>query len=501
MDLGSEHALANDLPNQTGPARETTHSSTTLLLVLVTLAGAWLRLSNLGSKSLWLDEGATVALARMPWRHFAWVWWRQEANMTAYYLLLRPWLRMGIGESWVRLPSVLFGVASIPVLYVLSRRLLNSRGALVAAALLTVNPAHIYYSQEARSYSLTIFLVLLSSLFFVRAFQDGGSSDWAWWVVFSVLSVYGHYFAALVLVSQAASVLMLRPEQVPWKRFILCSALIAILAIPGIAFVWLRGPTLILPWIPKPSVKELIHLWMFLGGSGVKFAVSVVLWGAGTIAIAHTWKRWGRSLESWRDSLVLLWALLPIAITIVASLHRSVFNQRYLLICLPATVMLAALGAESSSAKRIGLLLVAALCVMSVITVVKNNRKPREDWRGASSAILASAQPKDAVVFFPFYARIMLDYYRQLAPQPRPALHVFAPQFYDGGEDERDLLRALNSDPQQFRHVWVVLYGSGAHVDDLEQRNPALAAKLHSAFDPPQVRRFADIAVLEFGKW
>jgi len=48
----------------------------------LTLLGAALRFWHIGSKSLGLDEGSTVALARMPWRHFAWVWWRQEGNMT-----------------------------------------------------------------------------------------------------------------------------------------------------------------------------------------------------------------------------------------------------------------------------------------------------------------------------------------------------------------------------------------------------------------------------------
>src|SRR5271157_916097 len=85
-----EPAPVADVPKQaTAPARETTHSSTTLLLVLVTLAGAWLRLSHLGSKSLWLDEGATVALARASWQHFAWVWWYGEDSCE----LERRWRR------------------------------------------------------------------------------------------------------------------------------------------------------------------------------------------------------------------------------------------------------------------------------------------------------------------------------------------------------------------------------------------------------------------------
>src|SRR5271166_898240 len=138
MALASERPGADDLPTRaSAPARETTHSSTTLLLVLVTLAGAWLRLSHLGSKSLWLDEGATVALARASWQHFAWVWWYGEANLqTVYFLLMRGWIHGGLSEAWLPLPSALFGIVSVPLLYVVARRLVPAGAALASAALL-----------------------------------------------------------------------------------------------------------------------------------------------------------------------------------------------------------------------------------------------------------------------------------------------------------------------------------------------------------------------------
>ena len=143
-----------------------------MVLTLLTLVGTVLRLFHLGTKSLWMDEAASVALARMSWRQYAWVWWRQEGNMTAYYLLLRPWLHLGQSETWIRLLSVVFGIAAIPAIFYVTRRLTDTTTALMAAALLAVSPAHIYYSQEARSYSLTMFLLLLSSFFFVRAVME-----------------------------------------------------------------------------------------------------------------------------------------------------------------------------------------------------------------------------------------------------------------------------------------------------------------------------------------
>jgi uncharacterized membrane protein len=36
----------------------------------------------------------------------------QDAFFGLYYLLLRPWLLLGDGALWVRLPSVLFAAAA-----------------------------------------------------------------------------------------------------------------------------------------------------------------------------------------------------------------------------------------------------------------------------------------------------------------------------------------------------------------------------------------------------
>ena len=497
MALASERAVTEQA---TVPARETTSTTAIELLALFTIVAAWLRLSHLGSKSLWLDEGATVALARASWQHFAWVWWHGEANLqTVYFLLMRAWVHGGLSEAWLRLPSALFGIASVPLMYIVARRLAPAGTALASAALLAFSPAHVYYSHEARSYTLTIFLVLLSSYFFVRAVEEGRRRDWVLWTVFGILAFYSHDFAALVLAAQVCSLLFHKTSPMTWKRVILCGMLILAAAIPGLTYVFRASPeNLHFIWMPQATPKELWHLAAFFGGSGFKLILALILWIAGLVAIARIRRR--DSEAFWRGMLIVSWAVLPAVISALVSVRHPIFMQRYLIFSLPAVILLAAVGMTALRKMYIGIVLVIALCAMSVPAILKDYHKPREDWRAASAAILGSAQAGDAVVFLPFYTRTMLDYYRDRDRQNPPAVHVFAPPYYDVGEDEHDLQLALNSDPQQFRHVWVVLYGSGAHADDLEQRAPALAAKLQSAFGQPQALPFTDITVLEFGK-
>jgi mannosyltransferase len=487
MPAAREPALTDPPPTLGGTSR----IQAAVLLALLTIAGAWLRLSHLGSKSLWLDEGATVALARASWQHFAWVWWHGEANLqTIYFLLMRAWIQLGDSEAWLRLPSAVFGIASIPLLYLLARQFMGAAPALAAAALMAFNPSGVYYSQEARSYTLAILLVLLSMYYFVRAVEEDHPRDWLLWTLFGILAFYSHDFAALVLVAQAVSVLFKAPP-IPWQRLITGGAVIFLLAIPGLTYVFRASPeNLHFLWMPRASPKEFWHLAMFFGGAGAKAVVAGVLWIAGAVAVWRS--RRAEANVFWRGMLIVVWAALPAVILASISLRQPMFLQRYLIFSLPATILLAALGVDILRKWGIGLVLTALLCGMSQTAITKEYQKPREDWRGACNAVLSSAAPGDAVAFFPFYSRVMLDYYRGRYGASAPALHVFAPGYYDGGEDVRDLLEAVDSDPHGFRHVWVVVAG--------DAYDSAIMEKLQSIYGVPGVQKFAGVDVLEYGR-
>jgi uncharacterized membrane protein len=87
---------------------------------------------------------------------------------------------------------------------------LPRRAALIAAAIVAVNPVLIWFSQDARAYSLVFLLAALSFLFFARARRSGSRRDLGWWAVTSALALWTHYFAAFVVVPEATLLLMSR---------------------------------------------------------------------------------------------------------------------------------------------------------------------------------------------------------------------------------------------------------------------------------------------------
>ena len=97
-----------------------------------------------------------------------------EPHPPAYYILMFGWNKIfGTGILALRLPSVLFGVACIVLIYVLCQLEEDRFTGLLAAGMLAFNGLHIYWSQEAKLYIMGCFLGLLSTVLLVLMSKGG----------------------------------------------------------------------------------------------------------------------------------------------------------------------------------------------------------------------------------------------------------------------------------------------------------------------------------------
>src|SRR6266852_3049327 len=127
-----------------------------LLLALVTVmcVGAALRIVELGSESLWLDEAYSIFTSRLPLSAIVQEI-SEDVHPPLYYFLLHYWMKaFGESEFSARLLSAMFGVAAIPLLYRLASMLFDRTAGLFSAILLAWSHFNIEFSQEARMYSL-----------------------------------------------------------------------------------------------------------------------------------------------------------------------------------------------------------------------------------------------------------------------------------------------------------------------------------------------------------
>ncbi len=159
------------------------------LMLLLTLAGFTLRFYRLSNQSLWTDEVASITTARVPLSEITEQSSAVNNCLPTYFLLLRA----VVGDSnadiefRARWLSALAGALSVPLLigvvYLWRRRW---AAALLAGLLLAVNPLHLWYSQEVRSYAVMLFFGLLALLAYELA--RIARKPW-WWLVYGLAAL------------------------------------------------------------------------------------------------------------------------------------------------------------------------------------------------------------------------------------------------------------------------------------------------------------------------
>ena len=250
-------ATSADLAEMRESGRGAKHNSLWLWIIVAT--GAVLRLIALGYKSFWIDEIASVAIARRATSVFWHFLWHDEGNMAAYYVLLRPWLHLGYGEGTARLLSVIPGILSIPLMYVLGRRLFDSRVGILAALFLALNACAVGVSQEARAYSFVVLAVLCSTYLFARLIEQPTQAMAFAYALVAAATCYFHYFGVLVPAAHFAALIALPSNRRPRKPLLLAAVIILAAATP---ILWLihAQDTGHISWVQRPSLLELYHL-------------------------------------------------------------------------------------------------------------------------------------------------------------------------------------------------------------------------------------------------
>ncbi|AQG80133.1 glycosyltransferase family 39 protein [Spirosoma montaniterrae] len=132
-------------------------------------------------------------------------------NSPAYYAVLKVWLNLfGLSDASLRMPSVIFSVLIVALIFVFVRRHFRFLGeqrvntlALTSAAIAAVEPFFVAYSHIARNYSMTFFLTLLATHLFLLILEritDCRPVAWlyvAYGITF-VASVLSHYLTVTV---------------------------------------------------------------------------------------------------------------------------------------------------------------------------------------------------------------------------------------------------------------------------------------------------------------
>jgi len=386
------------------------------LAIVVLWLATLLRLWGLGAQSLWLDEAFSHLFARLP-LDVAWQAMTVDAvHPPLYYFLLRPWLALaGESEFALRFPSAMAGVLTVALALRIGRAWFSARVGLWSAILLAVNPFHVWYSQEARMYSLLGLLSLATLVAFARALHTHRMYVWFALIAISAVAYVIHYFALFLPLIEF--VFLLATFRQNYQILMRWARAQVIAALPtALWLIWLystAGGTFGIGWIPQPHAEDLLRtLWSFgmaYDGRANWLVVIVVLIWYGLLAMGVLR---GRGEGEARALLALALAL-PLLTTFLLSLRRPTYVDRFFIGGLPAFLLLATAGLERLPrlGRWIVILILLSVGLWGVARFRLDAVFAKEGWREAATWIQAREQPGDALTLRQFQHVVPMRYY------------------------------------------------------------------------------------------
>jgi len=391
-----------------------THRGHYYILIIIGCIGFILRVYHLNYHSLWLDEMMQVMVASAEWKDlFKLV--SSHSSPPLDYILMKPVILLFGNADWVvRMPALLFGLASIPAFYFFFFFITDRKKASIAATLLIFSPMAIYYSQEARMYSMFLFLSLISYILTLRFIEKNNFKTSLSLGAVNGLLILAHYFGIFVIGLETILLVMLLLFGADKKRR--AELMVVNLMISFLIF---------LPWLPS-LLAQINHF-----GGEVQYALRADRYFFKPILVHFT----SGKLDAWLYSYVFIFIistafawrnnekkLVIVALSMVGLLgmffgvafFKRIVTPRNVIFLLPLFLLVCSYGINVFITflkinHLLGILIVAFLVFWPASRDYIVYRKV--NWKGAARYIQQHSVGKEKVVISESVCRGCLAYY------------------------------------------------------------------------------------------
>jgi uncharacterized membrane protein len=388
-------------------------------IAALTLVALLVRIPGLGS-GLWADEiWAVMESIRTPFPHLL-ADFPGDNKHPLYALLAHASMTVFGEHAWsVRLPALLFGVATVPLLYALGLRITTRAESLAAAALLAVSYHHVWFSQNARGYTMLAFWAVLTTLLLVHAMRERKTASWIWYGIAAGFGAYTQLTFIFTVVAQALVALLgvagipRQERRLDWKEVFLGFGLSVVVTV--LLYAPMLGQVINfflhkesnLRGISSPSWALAEGVRVLRLGFGGAFGVGLAVIALGGVVACVGVISYAR--QSLR---VLLLLLLPAVVTLLGAFTaRGTMYPRFFFGLLGFAILIGMRGAFASGGwlaeraglsksfgNRVGFGAASIVVLVSALSLLLNWRAPKQDFEGAMRFAEASVPANEVIV-------------------------------------------------------------------------------------------------------
>jgi len=448
-----------------------------LILTLLTLLALLLRLFQLGANSLWVDELITLHQGTVE-GYSLWTQFLDDYQNPLPMVVFAIFHGFSASEAWLRIPSVLWGACSVPLLFVVGRRIVGTRAALFASLLLALHPMHVYFSQEVRGYAAMLFFGLAATAVALGAGDRLSLRRWVAFVCFGAACVLSNMTGLLWMAGLGLGIFVARRiQRRDLLRWFLAFAAMLLLTshwwsggarvheserlLPGTEMGEpLRGETTFNFWaLPYaglalsngaelgPSKPEL-HRAAEDGSAASALQDGHLPWLAAAAGIALILFLTGVRHLGGRNLELAAWVLFTVAAALALALRNvKPFNPRYLLAVLPVLLLVYGVALDRLP-KRLALALLAGWIALGSLALYRHwyvADYMHEDVRSAVE-IVEGRESNDDLILAPGINLVVRHYYSG----DQPVINL-PPVLLEDAAIVRTQLAGL---PEEGRYLW-----------------------------------------------
>jgi len=359
-------------------------------ILLILFIALLLRLVSV-NQSLWMDEAiSAVVVKNYSLLEIITRFAPADTHPPLYYMMLRLWtLVFNYSEISLRFPSVIFGVLTVFIVYKIGERF-SKKTAIYSTLLTSIAPLLIYYSQEARMYSLSTLLTAMVVLIFLK-------KQWLTLSVLILLLAITDYLPLLVLLPFWIYLVSFERNKKNILKFIKAS-------IPTIIFIMFWFPTFLKQslststyltrfpaWekvLGTASIKDLLLVWVKFILGRIDFEnINIYLLIIVMATIVFCIPLYYSIIRYKKIAILWLWLIMPVLLAFLGAFFIPGFSYFRLIFVLPALYILVSYGISEMKYGKIFIIIIIFMNLSFSLIYLLNSKYWREDWRNSVTFI------------------------------------------------------------------------------------------------------------------
>ncbi len=387
-----------------------------IFLIIIIFIGSVLRLYYLDNKSFAGDEPGRVAVGKLDTETLLKTSKNVELNPPLHYALIKFTFFFGSSDFILRLPFALVGILTIPVIFLIGKKLFDENTALIATLIFALSPLHIQYSQEVGQYVLFSFFSALSFYFFL-CYINNEKFGRIGFIVSSALNLYSHYYAVLFLLPLFVFIFFYRKNL--RQNFMISLSAVFVLFAPYLP-VFIDQLSLSFSALSPFKVIDAAGIFFVIpfGQSVIHaFKSEIILAIVAAVVLFFLLIPFFR--RNYKDTwiiLLLIYSVVPVLIGIVLMIKLRSFNYRYFIpVLVPYSLILSAAITKIQNIK------IRILCIIVIFSLMLFSLNiyyysttavtAKADWKSVAYYISLNEREADVIYFPVSQDRIAFNHY------------------------------------------------------------------------------------------